>query len=201
MTTSIDTPTRLDIGSDGTMDGATRTYQKYLQDMSGTYFDPQAFRQAESEQGKDALVYEVQEQSYSSNTGALIVGTSRVLPGKYGNEFAMTRGHLHQQADRAELYHCLSGHGVMLLESVDGRSEAVELRAGQAVNVPGHWIHRSVNVGHEPFVTLFTYAADAGQDYSIISRAGGMKNLIVEGADGGWISTPNTRHSGYSVSE
>ena len=99
-----------------------------------------------------------QSQSYGPHAGALTIGTSTLLPGQYGDEFAVTRGHLHAVSDRAELYYCLSGRGVMLLETVDGRSEAVELTPGEAVNVPGEWVHRSVNVGDEPFVTLFTYA-------------------------------------------
>ena len=85
----------------------------------------------------------------------------------------------------------------MLLETVDGRSEAVELTPGEAVNVPGEWVHRSVNVGDEPFVTLFTYATDAGQDYQLIADAGGMKNLVVADARGGWAVRPNPDHTGY----
>jgi glucose-6-phosphate isomerase len=149
--------------------------------------------------GADHLVYFVNEQKYQDGPGALIVGTSTMLPGRYGDEFAVTRGHRHQTSDRAELYYCLSGRGVMLLETADGDSSAIELTPGKAVNVPGHWIHRSVNVGDEPFVTLFCYAADAGQNYAIIADAGGMKNLVVSDGEG-WTTVPNPRHRGY-VSE
>ena len=48
----------------------------------------------------------------------------------------------------------------------------------------------------ERFATLFCYAADAGQDYSIIERAGGMKSLVVADGDG-WAVEPNPDHSGY----
>jgi len=87
----------------------------------------------------------------------------------------------------------------MLLDTVDGQTAAIELTPGKAVNVPGHWVHRSVNVGAEPFVTLFSYAADAGQDYQIIADAGGMKTLVVRDGDDGWATIPNPRHTGYTA--
>jgi glucose-6-phosphate isomerase len=78
----------------------------------------------------------------------------------------------------------------------EGDSEAIELTPGRAVNVPGHWLHRSVNVGDEQFVTLFCYAADAGQDYGIISEAGGMKSIVVADGDG-WALLANPDHIEY----
>jgi glucose-6-phosphate isomerase len=199
-TTTVDVPTRLDITPDGLMIGATGRYEKRLGDLDGLYRDDDAFRALVDERGADALVYSVCEHRYRSEPGALIIGTSTLLPGQVGEEYAMTRGHLHAVSDRAEMYHCLSGHGVMLLDTVDGESVAVELRAGQAVDVPGHWVHRSVNVGDEPFVTLFCYGADAGQDYDLIERAGGMKTLIVRDGDG-WAQVPNPTHVGYTETE
>jgi glucose-6-phosphate isomerase, archaeal len=46
-------------------------------------------------------------------------------------------------------------------------------------------------------VTMFCYAADAGQDYSLIERAGGMATLVVQDGDGGWTTRPNPDHTGY----
>jgi len=192
----IDTPVPLRIGTDGEIDGATRVYRKYLGDLGGVYYDAAAYDQHVGEQGRDLLVYYVHEHSYQSGPGALVVGTSTLLPGVVGEEYALTRGHLHERADRAELYHCLRGHGVMLLDTIDGQSTAIELRAGDAVNVPGHWVHRSVNIGDEPFTTLFSYNADAGQDYELIARAGGMKTLILRDGSG-WRQVPNPKHTGY----
>ncbi len=197
MEQDIDVPQLLRVHASGQLDGGTRVYTKHLGEMAGVYRDRAAYEAALHDRGPDELVYEVHEHKYRTGPGALIVGTSRLLPGRYGDEFAVTRGHLHAVADRAELYYCLSGHGVMLLETIDGRSEAVELRAGEAVDVPGHWIHRSVNVGDEPFVTLFCYASDAGQDYQIIRDAGGMASLVTDDGDGGWTTRPNPDHTGY----
>lgn len=196
MTGVISEPGALTLSRDGSMRGRTAGYQKSLGDMAGVYRDQQDYRRQLAERGPQDLVYSVAEHRAGVGPGALTVGTSTLLPGCYGQEFAVTRGHLHAIADRAELYHCLSGHGVMLLETLSGDSRAVELVAGQAVHIPGYWVHRSVNVGRGPFVTLFCYPADAGQDYEVISRAGGMANLIVR--DGGsWKALPNPDHTGY----
>ena len=181
------------------MRGRTTGYDKRLEDMRGVYRDDDAYRAALAEHGPEHLVYRVEEHRNVDGPGALIIGTSTLLPGRYGDEFAMTRGHLHVKAECAELYHCLSGSGVMLLETLDGRSRAVPLGAGEAVHVPGHWVHRSVNVGDEPFVTLFCYGADAGQDYELIRRAGGMKSLVVADGAGGWSTRPNPDHVGYTA--
>ncbi|WP_336644440.1 glucose-6-phosphate isomerase family protein [Microbacterium sp. USHLN186] len=196
MSTTVDTPVLLEISPDGGIEGRSRRYEKFLGDMAGVYRDEAAWQAAVAARGPEELIYWVDDHRYQDGPGALIVGTSTLLPGRYGEEFAVTRGHLHAVADRAELYHCLSGRGVMLLETLDGQSTAIELTAGQAVNVPGHWIHRSVNVGDEPFVTLFCYAADAGQDYTVISDANGMKNLVVVDGEG-WALAPNPDHTGY----
>ncbi len=190
-------PAAIRISPDGPMTGRSRRYEKFLRDLAGVYQDEAAF-EYEVSVGGDRLVYQVDEQRYGDGEGALIVGTSTLQAGQVGDEFAVTRGHIHAIVNRAELYHCLSGRGVMLLETIDGRSEAIELTPGVATNVPGGWIHRSVNVGDEPFVTLFCYAEDAGQDYGIIGDAGGMRQLIVR-ADNeqGWASVPNPSHVGY----
>ncbi len=196
-TSPVADPGALVVGADGSLTGATGSYTKQLGDMAGVYRDADAYQALLAERGADALVYTVQEHRNLSSEGAIIIGTSTLLPGRVGAEFAMTRGHLHARADRAELYHCLSGQGVMLLETVDGRSEALPLTPGQAVHVPGHWVHRSVNTGDEPFVTLFCYPADAGQDYALIEQAGGMASLVVTDGTGGWTTRPNPDHTGY----
>lgn len=194
-------PTLLEILATGELHGNTGEYTKQVGDMAGVYLDSEAWEREVAQNGADMLVYSVKQQCYDSGPGALIVGTSTVLAGSYGDEFALTRGHLHTLSDRAEMYYCLRGRGVMLLDTVDGQSTAMELTPGKSVNVPGQWIHRSVNVGAEPFVTLFCYSADAGQNYEIISDASGMKNLVVKDGVDGWKLVANPRHVGYTAGE
>jgi glucose-6-phosphate isomerase len=179
----------------GVMTGATGRYEKRLRDLDGVFQDGAAFTAA-LERDPDELVYEVYEHRVSERTGELIFGTSVLLPGRIGREFHVTRGHLHRLADRSEIYTCLRGHGVMLMETLDGETAAVELLPGRTAYVPGHWIHRSVNVGAEPLVTLFCYPADSGQDYDVIAAAGGMRELVVDDGAGGWRTEPNPGYTG-----
>ena len=184
--------------AEGVMRGNNGRYEKFIPDLAGLYRDDAAFAEAlAADDGKPVYWVESSNTEPESN-GGLITGISVLEPGRVGEEYAMTRGHIHANHEYSELYYCLAGHGIMLLETIDGRSEAVELRVGEAAYVPGHWVHRSVNVGSARFVTLFCYGCPSGQDYGIIERARGMKNLIVATEDGGWEARPNPDHIGYS---
>lgn len=191
-------PVKLEIrAGDGELGGKNGRYEKLLADLDGLYRDAAAY-QAAMAADTGAPVYWVESSNTEPTDGGLITGVSVLEPGRIGDEFAMTRGHIHAAHQHAELYVGLAGHGVMLLETIDGRSRAVEVHPGEAVYVPGHWVHRSVNVGPDRFVTLFCYGSAAGQDYGIIERAGGMKQLVVAAPDG-WTTRPNPDHVGYTA--
>lgn len=179
----------------GTLPGGNGRYEKFLGDLAGLYRDGAAFERALAEHD-GGPVYWVESSAVDEGPGALTIGLSVVLPGRIGDEFAMTRGHLHERSECAELYYGVTGSGVMLLETVEGESRALPITPGTAVHVPGGWIHRSVNVGDDTLTTLFCYETSAGQDYGIIEQAGGMSRLVV--ADGaGWTTRPNPDHRGY----
>ncbi len=180
----------------GLLPGRSERYEKHLADLAGLYRDAGAFEAALAADGGDP-VYWVESSTPETGRGALTIGLSVLQPGRIGDEFAMTRGHLHAQSEFAELYYGIAGEGVMLLESVSGESRALPISAGVVVHVPGGWVHRSVNVGDDKLVTLFAYATEAGQDYGIIERAGGMAQLVVTDGNGGWTTRPNPDHGGY----
>lgn len=181
----------------GVLAGASERYEKRLADLEGLYRDAAAFDAALAVDGGD-LAYWVESSAPDDARGALTIGLSVLKPGRIGDEFSMTRGHIHAHHAAAELYFGLGGRGVMLMETIDGRTSAIEITPGVAVHVPGHWIHRSVNVGDEDFVTLFCYPTDAGQDYEIIRRAGGMAKLVVpSGSGSGWSLRDNPDHVPY----
>jgi glucose-6-phosphate isomerase len=181
----------------GRLEGGNGRYEKVFSDLDGLYRDADAYRERLA-QDDGRPVYWVETSRTEEGPGGLITGISVLEPGTVGAEYAMTRGHLHAVSDRSELYVGLTGRGVMILDALDGRSEVVDVEPGRAVYVPGHWVHRSVNVGAERFSTLFCYAADAGQDYGIIERAGGMKSLVVMDGDG-YAVRPNPDHHGYAL--
>lgn len=175
------------------MEGSASHYQKLLGDLDGLYADTQAFAELAGSQA-DRVVYEVTDHRPSSESGDLITGVTRMSPGKVGAEFFMTRGHIHAVVDRPEMYFSLAGHGLMVMESADGQTRVVEMKANTVCYVPPFWIHRSVNVGAGDFVMLFCYPADSGQDYAIIARSNGMKLRIVEDGKGGWRSVDNPEY-------
>jgi glucose-6-phosphate isomerase, archaeal len=171
----------------------TGGYNKYFRELDGIYADQAVFDRLAETFG-NAVAYRVDEARFSDQASDLITGISVLEPGKVGQEFFMTRGHLHQRADRPETYYCLAGHGVLLVESLAGEIKAMEMRPGSLVYVPPFWVHRSVNVGETVFATLFSYPADSGQDFEIVRQAKGFQQLVVSGENGGWKLAPNPRY-------
>ena len=178
----------VDVGS-GRLAGGSGRYEKRLSDLVGLYADPTAFEALLSE--GDRVVYAVEDLKPSTAAGDMIFGVTRMLPGTVGDEFFMTRGHIHATANRPEIYYGESGSGLMLMESPAGETRIIEIAARVVCYVPPYWIHRSVNVGAEDLVMTFAYPADSGQDYNIIARSCGMAQRIVRAAGAGWAATPN----------
>lgn len=178
----------------GELRGATSRYTKTLRDLAGLYEDADAYEALAKEKG-DAIVYEVTGYQPSQDAGDMILGVTRMLPGKVGREYFLTRGHIHANANRPEMYYGESGRGLMLMESPAGEVRTVEIGPKTMCYVPPYWIHRSVNTGPEVLVMTFAYPADSGQDYDIIAKAGGMRSRIVDDGAGGWKAIDNKSYS------
>ena len=184
----------------GELIGTGSRYQKCFRDLAGLYADTQAFENRVRSDG-DEVVYEVTDHHPSERSGDLITGVTRMSPGKVGNEYFMTRGHIHAVSDRPELYFGLKGKGLMLMESVDGETRFAEISPFVACYVPPFWIHRSVNVGDDDLVMLFCYPADSGQDYNIIQRSNGLKQRVIDDGKGGWLCVDNPDYRQRSAAE
>lgn len=183
----------------GVMGGQAGRYQKLYRDLGGIYADTGAFAALLAQKG-DAVAYTVHEVRPKAQSGDLIFGTTHMEPGRVGDEFFVTRGHIHARANRPETYYGESGEGLMLLESPEGDTRIVPISARVMVYVPPMWIHRSVNTGAAPLVMSFCYPCDSGQDYGIIERSGGMALRIV--ADGtGWKAVPNAAYRPRSAED
>ena len=183
----------------GELTGATRHYSKKLSDMVGLYEDEVKFSQAVKQDG-DSIIYRVSDVRPNALHGDLIFGTTFMQPGRIGDEFFMTRGHIHAKANRPETYYGESGEGLMLLESPEGLTRVLEVLPRQMIYVPPFWIHRSVNIGSVPLVMSFCYPSDSGQDYSIIERSGGMASrIVVDGS--GWKEVQNSSYRSRKPSE
>jgi glucose-6-phosphate isomerase len=198
---TLSEPVRLliDVGNGG-MDGATGHYEKRLSELGGLYLDSAAHAAAVQRYG-DPVVYAVDDFRPSADAGDLIFGVTRMLSGKIGDEFYLTRGHIHGKADRPEIYHGQAGRGLMLMESPEGETRVIEIGPNAVCYVPPYWIHRSINVGMDDLVMAFSYPADAGQDYGIIARSNGMRKRVVADAEDGWSLVDNADYRPRSTAE
>lgn len=152
--------------------------RRHLSKMKGMFHDAAAFDAAVRQE--DRLVYEFYDMGVPETSGNVAYGTSITYPGKVGDEYHMTKGHFHTVLDTAEVYFCLRGHGLMMMENPEGEVEVQELRAGQAVYVPGRYAHRSINVSaDEPLITFFAFPGHAGHDYGTIETKG-FRKLVFE---------------------
>ncbi|WP_020618064.1 glucose-6-phosphate isomerase [Paenibacillus daejeonensis] len=151
--------------------------KRMLSQMRGMYADDTAYANQLAQ--ADSLLYEFHELGIPESPGNLAFGTSIVYPGKVGNEYYMTKGHFHTILDTAEVYYCIGGQGLMLMESPEGDWAAEPFTPGRAVYVPGRYAHRSINTGHEPLITFYTFRADAGHDYGTIESKG-FRNIVIE---------------------
>jgi glucose-6-phosphate isomerase len=151
--------------------------QRRLSSMKGQYLDQEAYR-AMLEQ-EDTLLYEVYEIKRPEVAGELLHGVSIVHPGKVGDEYFMTKGHFHTVLETSEIYHCLKGRGMVVMETPEGDWAAEELHPGKVLYVPPGWAHRSVNTSlEEDLATFFVYPGNAGHDYRTIEQKG-FRKLVV----------------------
>ena len=149
-----------------------------LSSMKGQFADQSAF-EAQIDR-EDLVLYEVYELQRPEKAGELLQGISIVHPGKVGDEYYMTKGHFHTVLETAEIYHCLKGEGVMVMETPEGDWAVEKLRPGKILYVPPRWAHRSVNTGsQEDMVTFFVYPGNAGHDYGTIETQG-FRKLVLE---------------------
>ena len=149
-----------------------------LTSMAGQYADEEAYRQLLAKD--NPVLYEVYEIKRPSVAGELLHGISIVHPGKVGNEYFMTKGHFHTILETAEIYYCLKGQGVMVMENSGGEWAVEDLHPGCVLYVSPGWAHRSVNTGsQEDLITFFTYPGHAGHDYASIERRG-FRKLVLE---------------------
>ena len=166
--------------------------QRRLSAMSGQYLDQDAYHRMLK--AENQILYEVYELQRPEIEGELLHGISIVHPGKVGDEYFMTKGHFHKILETGEVYHCLKGHGFIVMENPEGDSAIEEVYPGRVLYVPPRWAHRSVNVSHsENLVTLFVYPGNSGHDYRTIEQQG-FRKLVLE-KDGKPVIVDNPRWS------
>lgn len=127
--------------------GLSRT-ERRLSDLHGCFSNEAAFR--EITERSDPLVYVVVQTDGGDGTG-LLTGWCLMQPGRVGDEYFMTRGHVHKRP-RAEVYYCVSGQGILVMQR-DTTCETIQLEVGSLAYVPPGWSHRHINTGSQALFT------------------------------------------------
>lgn len=160
------------------LDINNQSKKRYLSQMKGMFADEVVYNKMLQE--GDRLIYEFYDFGMPENAKDLSFGTSICYPGKVGNEYFMTRGHFHTILDTSEVYYCIGGEGIMMMENPEGDVDYKELTPGCALYVPRRYAHRSICTSkNEPLITFYTFRADAGHDYGTIETKG-FRKLVVE---------------------
>ena len=183
--------TEVDLVS-GVLSAPDYIIERKLSDMASMYADEAEAARILAQDG-DRLIYEVQGVELPEEEGQIPHCTTRILPGRIGDEFHMTKGHYHARREQGEVYFGLSGRGYLVMQTEAGETSVVEMVAGSAAYVPPYWAHRTVNVGDEDFVFFSVWEARAGHDYGTIERDGFRKLVVLR--DGRPTVIDNPRYS------
>ena len=196
MNKPLTTPFTFNINLDtATLDSYDNRIARHLSSMQGQYLDQSAFSAMLDQD--DTLLYEVFEIRRPEIAGELLNGLSVLYPGRVGDEYFMTKGHFHTVLETAEIYYCIKGRGMMVMETPEGEWSVEELRPGRVLYVPPRWAHRSVNTSDtEKLVTFFVYPGHAGHDYGTIEVQGFRKLVFQEDGSPKVIDNPRWQAPG-----
>ena len=143
---------------------------------------------------ENPMIYEFYELGMPEKPNDLAFGTTILYPGKVGSEYFMTKGHFHSVLETGEVYHCLKGTGMIVMETPEGDWAVEELCPNMVLYVPPRWAHRSVNTGlDEDLVTFFSYPGHSGHDYGTIETQGFRKLVVEENGQPKIIDNPRWR--------
>jgi glucose-6-phosphate isomerase len=151
---------------------------RWLSQLDDCFADELAY-QAMLSQG-DQVVYGLTNIDMASGEGQLHYGLGILQPGKVGSEYFMTRGHLHAWRPAAEVYICLRGQGMMILEhETEATVSVLRFSANTVVYVPGYTAHRTINIDTQPLVYWGILSSEAGHDYEAI-RQRNFSQVVIE---------------------
>ena len=150
---------------------------RHVSDLKAQFYD-QVAAQKLIDQG-DPLVYEIYHHSFITDSTDMTMGMSVIHPGKVGSEYHMTKGHLHERNDQAEVYYCVQGQGLLLMDDLADDFQAVDFNSGTAVHIPPQYAHRVVNTGSDILVFVSVFHVAAGHVYAKVTKQG-FARLVVE---------------------
>lgn len=168
--------------ADGSFEApGARASEKKLGQLRDAFHD----RKAWSAMDPETIVYRVWwwEPVSGGTEGGLFWGTTEIAPGKVGDEYYMTQGHLHSIRNRAEFYGTVSGQGRLLLRDESGRTWFEEMTPGSLHYIAGHVAHRTINTGNVPLRFVACWPSDAGHDYNVANGKGFGACMVEENGE------------------
>ena len=160
--------------------GALDRISRRMGDLGEIFHD----REACAGLARDKVVYEVVSSFPvpEGTEGGLFIGITYIHPGKVGDEYFMTKGHFHRIRNRAEVYICMEGVGMLILMN-EGRTHiwTEKMEPGSVHYIPGFTAHRTANTGSGILSFGACWPSDAGHDYDTIIEHGFSKILVDRG--------------------
>ena len=156
-----------------------------IADLHGLYADEEAFEKCD----KEMIVYDVESflPVAEGTEGGLFFGITHIQPGKIGNEYFMTKGHLHTIENRAEYYWGIEGEGVLLLMDKERKIWGEHIYLGSLHYINGFTAHRVANVGNTVLSFGACWPSDAGHNYELIAKDGFSKRLMDANGHPQWV--------------
>jgi glucose-6-phosphate isomerase len=127
----------------------------------------------------DPLVYEIFHHAFVTDNTDMAMGMSVISSGKVGDEYYMTKGHVHERGDQAEIYYCVQGTGLLLMDDLRDDFHAAPFSSGTAVHIPPQYAHRVVNTGTQSLIFVSAFHLAAGHVYQPVAELG-FANIVVE---------------------
>lgn len=155
---------------------SVKTDSRQLGDLSGLFKDKASFERLPA----DTPVYDVYSHLPVAEgvAGGLYFGLTQIYPGQVGQEYFMTKGHYHQQTDRAEYYWGIAGEGLLILMDEQRNTWAERMYPGSIHYIPGGVAHRVANCTERMLSFAACWPSDAGHNYHAIATDGFSARLL-----------------------
>ena len=123
---------------------------------------------------ENPLLYEFNEVTEKHSEYDLFYSKTVIYPMTIGNEFNMTRGHIHTN-QTSEIYYVISGSGYVL-EKVNDVEKLIKISTGSVVYINGDTAHRVINDSNEQLIFLSVGRSDTKHDYNVGFKTRVMKS-------------------------
>jgi glucose-6-phosphate isomerase len=163
--------------------------QRRVSDLAKMFYDQQAVEAIQK--AGDRLVYEIRYYPFLTSNSDMTLGVTAINPGTVGDEYYMTKGHFHERDDQPEIYYCVQGEGLLLMETLQGDFRVASWKPGIITHIPPMYAHRVVNTGKITLVFVATFHLSAGHVYGPV-EAHGFERVVIE-RNGSPMLLPNPR--------